>query len=235
MTFKHCLFSAVLASLPITTLAAPQVSLDMGWDSKYVSQGRDNLDKGGIYWSTLAVEQGNLHGYATVGRGDSVHYTEWNYGLQYSLPQVYGFETVLGYQRNEIYGDERSHDNEFSAEISYQQLSWITPSINYTYATEADGYFIELALQHDWQVTSKLTISPYLHQSFDYGYVSAEHDGVNNLLIGVEAQYQLTSQLVLSAQINQSFAQQDIKQENADDPSAKLDQTFAGIHLTYQF
>ncbi|MGS0729086.1 hypothetical protein ACVBKF_23000, partial [Shewanella sp. 0m-11] len=59
--------------------------IDLGWDSKYISEGRNNLDKGGIYWATAAVQKDNLNLYACVGRGDSQNYIEWNFGIEYGF------------------------------------------------------------------------------------------------------------------------------------------------------
>ena len=101
------------ANVPLTA------NIDLGWDSKYVSQGRNNLAKGGIYWMNTSIQYGNLTTYALVGRGDSQAYTEWNIGLEYALDLSEHLEANLGYQRIEGYSSSRCQDNELFAELAY--------------------------------------------------------------------------------------------------------------------
>ena len=72
-------------------------------------------------------------------------------------------------------------------------LGLIRTFLNYTYATEASGYFVELSLHSHWQVNEQLTLTPYVTQGFDFGYASQTHDGPNHLQFGVEACYSLVS------------------------------------------
>ncbi|MGE6650349.1 hypothetical protein ACQKE0_13825 [Shewanella colwelliana] len=208
--------------------------LDMGWDSEYISEGRNNLDHGGIYWGTAAVQYQDLVIYTTVGRGDSETYTEWNFGLEYGFSIVENLEASIGYQRIEAYGDERGSDNELFASLSYSAVEWLTPSMAYTYSTEAGGYFIEASLHSSWPVTEQLTLTPYVTQAFDFQYATEAHNGPNHFQFGIEAEYQTSSNLVLSGHISHTLAQEDIKQEQQGSHDS-LDQTYAGIHLTWSF
>ncbi|MCL1043388.1 MULTISPECIES: hypothetical protein [Shewanella] len=210
------------------------VILDLGWDSKYISEGRNNLDKGGIYWATAAVQLDDLTLFTTVGRGDSQYYIEWNMGLEYGFELRDNLSAAIGYQRIETYSDERSGDNEFFATIEYTALEWLTPSVSYTYSTEAAGYFVEVSLHSEWPISEKLTLTPYVTQAFDFQYVTEEHNGPNHFQFGLEAQYQLANRLVLSGHLSRTLAQEDIKQENPD-ATASLNNTYAGLHLTFSF
>ena len=208
--------------------------LDLGWDSKYISEGRNNLDKGGIYWTTAAVQIDDLTLFTTVGRGDSQYYIEWNMGLEYGFELGDNLSASLGYQRIEAYSDERSGDNELFATLEYTGIEWLTPSLSYTYSTEAAGYFVEASLHSEWPISDKLTLTPYITQAFDFQYVTEEHNGPNHFQFGFEAQYQLADQLVLSGHLSRTLAQEDIKQENPD-TTASLNNTYAGLHLTFSF
>ncbi|MCK8045135.1 hypothetical protein MSG37_09570 [Shewanella sp. 1CM18E] len=225
----------------IETLAADdsgeiQALVDLGWDSKYISEGRNNLDKGGIYWATAAIQKNNLNVYATVGRGDSQHYTEWNFGIEYGFDLTDNLSGSVGYQRLEFYGDERAHDNELFSNLEYTAVDWLVPSISYTYSTEANGSFVEVSLHSNWELAQGFTVSPYLTQAFDFKYATEDHDGANHFQFGIEAEYLLPNNLVLSGHISHSIAQEDIKLEARNNGvTGSLDETFAGIHLSWSF
>ncbi len=226
----------VLEKIPFEDNGEIQALFDLGWDSKYISEGRNNLDKGGIYWATASVQKDNLNAYVTVGRGDSQHYIEYNFGLEYGFELSEHISGSIGYQRLEFYGDERAHDNELFSTIEYSKYDWLIPSVSYTYSTEAAGYFVEVSLHSNWELSENLSVTPYVTQGFDFQYVTEEHDGVNNFQFGIEAEYQLPNQWVLSGHISHSIAQEDIKLEaRENDNTSGLDETYAGIHLSWSF
>ncbi|NRD72137.1 hypothetical protein HQQ94_02565 [Shewanella sp. VB17] len=213
-----------------------QYLIDLGWDSHYISEGRNNLPKGGIMWSSVAIQHNNLNVYARLGSADSLHYNEWNLGLQYTFALTENLETTLGYQRLEFYGDQRCNDNELFGLLTYSAIEWLTPSINYTYSTEASGYFVEASLHSSWELINGFTLTPYLTQAFDFQYVTEEHNGRNHFQLGIETEYLFNHNITLSGHISRTFAQQDITLEaNIEKPESGLDQTFAGIHFTWIF
>ncbi|WP_115406685.1 hypothetical protein [Shewanella morhuae] len=212
------------------------VTFDLGWDSQYISQGRDNLQDGGIYWLNTSVQYGNLTSYVLVGRGDSQVYTEWNLGLEYGFNLAENLEANLGYQRIEGYGSSRCQDNELFAELAYTATPWLIPSINYVYSTEANGYFVEMSLHSFWNITDHFSLTPYITQGFDFKYRTAEHNGKNNLQFGLESNYQLSPNMSVSGHISHSIAQGDIEQEAAaNGDTSSQDQTYAGIHFAMTF
>lgn len=226
----------IIETLPADDSGKTQALIDLGWDSKYISEGRNNLDKGGIYWATAAIQKNNFNVYATVGRGDSQHYTEWNFGIEYGFDLTDNLSGSVGYQRLEFYGDERAHDNELFSNLEYTVVDWLVPSISYTYSTEADGSFVEVSLHSNWELSQGFTVSPYVTQGFDFKYATEDHDGANHFQFGVEAEYLLPNNLVLSGHISHTIAQEDIKLEARNNGvTGSLDETFAGIHLSWSF
>lgn len=207
--------------------------LDVGFDSKYVSEGRNNLDNGGIVWTTASVQKDGLNVYATMGRGTDQHYIEWNFGLEYGFDLSEDIEASLGYQRLEFYGDERGHDNELFSTLAYTGVDWLTPSVSYTYATEAKGYFVEVSLHSHWDISDGFSISPYVTQAFDFQYATEEHDGANHIQFGVESEFLLTRSIAISAHVSHSIALNDIERENPN--SSGLNETFIGGHITWVF
>lgn len=210
-----------------------QYLLDLGWDSKYIAEGRSELNKGGIYWATASVQKDNFNVYALVGRGDTENFTEWNIGVEYGFNLTENIEASVGYQRLEFYGDERAHDNELFGLLQYTKVEWLTPSVSYTYATEAGGYFVEVSLHSNWELMDGFSVIPYITQGFDFQFATEEHDGPNHFQFGVETEYALGNNMALSAHISHRIAQEDIKLEAENDDD--LDGTFAGIHFSWDF
>lgn len=210
-----------------------ELLLDAGFDSKYISEGRNNLESGGIAWTTASLHKNGLTAYATMGRGTDQHYIEWNFGLEYGFNLSENIEASLGYQRLEFYGNERDQDNELFSTFVYTGVEWLAPSISYTYSSEANGYFVEASLHGHWNINNSFSISPYVTQAFDFKYATKEHDGANHIQFGVESEYLLADSITVAVHVSHSVAQNDIKRENSD--SSDLDQTFLGGHITWVF
>lgn len=211
-----------------------EYAIELGWESKFVSEGRDNLTSGGVYWSGFAAQYQNLNGYARVGRGDREHFVRWELGLEYTDSVTDTLEATIGYQRLEFYGDERTNDNELFSTLTYNGFGWVTPSINYTYATEAGGYFIELALYGAWQASHTWRLSPYALIGLDYQLATEQHNGLNHIQFGLESEYALSHHLNLTGHISHSIALDDIEKE-VGHSSHELNETFAGIYLNWTF
>jgi len=214
----------------------PTVGLDIAWENHYITEGRNNLARGGIAWGVINVEKNDLGVYAIVGRADQVNYVEWNLGLEYSLHLANNMDATVGYQRLAFYGDDPCTDNEFFGALTMNGLTWFVPAINYTYATEAGGYFVELSIHSPWEINQDFTLTPYLVQGFDFQYSSEEHDGANHFQFGLEAKHQLSDSMALSAHISHSIAQEDIKQQaRTGEIQGRVDQTYAGVHFNLNF
>lgn len=246
-TRKHCVTAVFLRILAMISLVIsipalssnetqPGFAVDLGWENHYITEGRNNLEKGGIAWAVASVEHNDMIAFAVVGRADQVHYTEWNAGLEYTLHFHEDVDATIGYQRLEFYGDERASDNEFFSSIAYNGIDWLVPAINYTYATEASGYFVTLSVHSPWELNSQLTLTPYVMQGFDFGYSSEAHDGANHVQFGLEAEHQFYDNLAIIAHISHSIALEDIKQQaRADDQQGNLDETYAGVFISWGF
>lgn len=228
--------TGILLTSSVQELSASEFALDMAWDSEYISEGRNNLDKGGIAWGVASVTQDDLVGFAALGRGDQTHYVEWNFGVEYTIHLHQQLEATVGFQRLEFYGDERGSDNELFSSLTYTGIDWLVPAVSYTYATEAAGYFVEVSLHSPWDITEQFNVTPYIVQGFDFQYMTEQHDGTNHIQFGVEAGYSLSDSVELSVHFSRTKALEDIKREaSADGVTGGLNQTYAGVHINWDF
>lgn len=212
----------------VTTQAA---ELNLGYDSKYISEGRQNID-GGIYWlgaaSTLtdALTLSATYGVAAESQDD---YDELDLGIEYAV-EFGELSTYVGYNRLEFLRDRQS-DNELSAGIAYGGLDWFEPFTTYVYSTQANGSFVELGVQRRFSLTSELNITPYFMAAFDYGYASPAHDGSNHTTFGASAEYQLSPQWALNLIAEHQQGHKDVHLDVGDDDS----HYWMGVHLITNF
>ena len=208
---------ALVASLSRPASAdQPAFSVTGLWESKYISEGRDNLEDGGLFSVEGSAE---LQG-ATLGvwfaTGDRESYEELNVSIEYGFAAG-PVDAYIGYTRLEFLEDDES-DNEIGAGIAVDGIPWVIPGLDYTYSTEAEGGFLEISLRSEIALLEdRLTLEPYLLEGFDFGYASEEHDGANHLQVGVDIALTLTDQVNLLGSVAHSWAHKDVENEDLGD------------------
>ncbi|QSX33593.1 hypothetical protein JYB87_18095 [Shewanella avicenniae] len=224
--------SLLLCVMAWNSWAEPNTSTYLDWESRYISEGRDNLPRGGIVWSGIDYQNGALVLFESQGVASSEDFVEFNIGIGYQ--QQLGDWLLTGsYTRLEFFGEERCHDNELALAIDYQAFEWLTPSLLYTYSTEADGAFVELSLVGNWAVNDAISLHPYLMQGWDFGFATAEHNGSNNLQFGLITELALSPKVSLSWHVSRTIAMNDIQHEQGN--QCEQQQTFTGLALAYDF
>lgn len=128
-------------------LSELEVSVEAAWDSRYVSEGRDNLDKKGLAGTTVeAAFRGISLGvwYAACPDSDS-EYREFNASATYGV-EWKSFEAYLSYTHLRFLADDED-DNELGAGIAYTALpANLALGLDGYYSFESEGSFFELLL-----------------------------------------------------------------------------------------
>ncbi|MFQ6372109.1 hypothetical protein [Shewanella sp. YIC-542] len=226
----------LLIAMPILANEQRETEIYMDWQSRYVSEGRDNLPRGGIVWSGIEQQRGAWHWYGRQGIGDSTRFVEINLGVQYQWQLPAGVMLTTGYKRAQIFAGSNSSNNELSAGLAYQGWHWLTPSLTYSYASKARGAFMEFSLTGHWQPTPLWLVAPYVTQGWDFGMASPSHDGPNHFQFGMETAYSLTTQLQLALQLHRSIGLDDITRQRPNaDTEVHSNQNFGGLALRYRF
>lgn len=200
------------------SLSKPTFGVTTMWESKYVSQGRDNLDDGGIFSFEGTADWYGMTVGTWFATGDSEYYDELNfyieYGLEFSLLDAY-----VGYTRLEYLKDNAS-DNEGYGGIAINNIPYVVPSLDYIYSTGASGGFLEFSFRSKVVLLDKqLTLEPYILEGFDFGYASEEYDGPNNLQVGIDFTFVLTNHFSIISSVAYSWAHEDVKKDNLGDVS----------------
>lgn len=201
-----------------TSTNYPSVGLSALWQSKYATQGRDNLERGGIYPVEAVLEWHGLSGGTWVAVGDTEAYTEVDLFVEYAL-EAGPLDFSLGYARLEFIEDHTG-DNEVAAGTALNAIPYLIPGVSYVYSTEAEGGFLEVTLKSEFAVfEERLVFEPYVLQGFDSGYVSADYDGPNNFEVGIGATLALLDGLDLVGSISHSWAQDNLERDGLGDLS----------------
>lgn len=211
------LTTAVVSGPNRTTAAiVPSVEVFAGWESAYVSEGRDNLDGADLLSAAATVEAGGFAFATWYGSSHRADYRELNLSLEriFSLGPV---ELALGYTRLEYPRSDAAGDNEFSALLSLELPGGIAAEAGGRYATEAKGSFFELVLSHECTLRKdSVTLTPYVLAGVDAGYASAEFDGLNHVEAGLELAISLAGRLTVSGRLAHSHALRDMRDSGFD-------------------
>ena len=205
-------------------LHAHEPSVSAAWVSQYNSEGRDNLEDGGIFWGEASIGLGPVDIAIAHGIADSDNYQEFGATIEAGW-EFQGLEGYLGYTRLEFTQDDES-DNEFGAGIAWPDMPWFTPGLDAVWSTEAEGAFVEVSASRDFDIQEGFTISGSAIQAFDLGYATDSFDGPNHFQVGLEATWQLET-LSLSVYGAHAIAGGDVERDGGDD------ETWAGVSVSY--
>ncbi|MCR8921852.1 hypothetical protein NO559_03650 [Dasania sp. GY-MA-18] len=184
--------------------------------SRYVAEGRDNINGKDLYSLEAFAYWQSFAATLWYGHGVDDPYKELKVGLEYGFDWG-DTEFTVAYTRL-TFLDSNENDNEFSLAIVFQDVFSVVPSVDYVYATEASGGFLELSLSSLFEFKEQgVSIEPYITEGFDLGFATKKHDGPNHLQLGVDVSYHLSPSTAIIANINKSWSQKDIHREGLGD------------------
>lgn len=224
----YCSLLVLLLTLPFYATAA---ELSVGYDSKYVSEGRDNLETGGILWTKGAFEVSDSFSFSAeygFSQDSQVDYDEGVITLEYAS----SFDNInwyMGISRLAFFEDSND-DNELTLGFSKALFHGVIGFVDYIYSTQATGSFVELGIEKSWQLNDHTSLLSYALAGFDFGYVNERDNKYNHTAIGLALEYQISTQFLLSARLQIDFADSDMSQTVTRNTVG-----WAGLHLTRQF
>jgi hypothetical protein len=202
------------------------------YDSRYVTEGRNNLQRGGIVWLSLDneiiehVSVNLVYGYAT---SSNVNYDELNLIFEYANT-VGKVDWYVNYTSLHFFKDELT-DNEIGFGISYPLFESFERFTDILYSVEAAGFFAETGIRFNHTMNTQWLFSAYLLAGFDFGYISPTHDGHNHSAIGAEINFALNDQMTLSAIFETTRGGSDISREQG----IKSNHNWVGVGLSTTF
>ncbi|MDU0355205.1 hypothetical protein RS130_16025 [Paraglaciecola aquimarina] len=140
MKFVDYICLGLLLISPMAVCADTELSV--GIDSKYVTEGRNNLSLGGIFWTNInyaTSENWALHVTYGVSTDAKVSYDELNVTIAYQNT-VNEVNYVIGLTQIKFFKDKTS-DTEISFETIAYQDNFISPYISVVYSMLQAGFF----------------------------------------------------------------------------------------------
>ncbi|WFB37706.1 hypothetical protein P3T73_08040 [Kiritimatiellota bacterium B12222] len=176
---------------------APSAVMGFLWESSYISEGRNNLEEGGLLSTFAATELETTAGVFGFewwyGSSVETPYTESDFSVSWAK-SLSGIDLALGYTYL-AFPQDSENDQEYSAEIAREVSGGFTPFFGATYAVEAGGTFIELGVGKEWVLTEKWVFSSVVAIGINEGYVVEGHNGFNNATLGLVASYVVVEHL----------------------------------------
>lgn len=160
------------------------------WESRYVSEGRDNLSGGGLASVASEIDFGLLTFSPWYARGYDSDYDELSLNFILGFKPNENIELYAGYAHLQFFRDGL-HDNEIGAGIVLTYLDWADFFATGTYSFDAGGSFIETGLSREFVLFDRLTLKAIGLLGINAGYIADGHDGANNLQLSVEASYKI--------------------------------------------
>ncbi|MEM0897469.1 MAG: hypothetical protein AAGJ79_11350 [Verrucomicrobiota bacterium] len=210
--------------------------LSTGWDSRYVTEGIDNLDGGGIWTAEGVVEYAfesfSVYAGSWYALGYDSDYDEVNLfsGVAASIGN---FDFDLGYTYLNFPEDDEE-DHEVGASVEYAGLEILTVGAEWYYSFEADGSFLNFFAGREFELTERLTVGAGANLGLNSGYIAEGHDGFNHLYLGLSSEYALTERVSLNGHAGYNFAI-DSDPENAPDDEFLSDFFYGGVGVTVGF
>ena len=175
------------------------------WRSRYVTEGRDNLDGDSIWVSSLNTGWNRLWAKVWYGISPDQKYDELNLFVG-AIEKIGSLEFSAAY--NHI---RYPHNGEEGNEISLTAIwsDWFYGAeliIDGDYTFDDHGWFLTALLQKDWEVTPKLIMSGAGIFGLNQGYIPDGHNGANHVAIRADTEYFLISNWYLTAYATYSWA-----------------------------
>ena len=177
----------------------------LGWESRYLSEGRDELDGDSLYVSSFELSWKNLVGGVWYGSSPDQNYDELELSL--ALTHSIGdFEFYVGYSHIR-FPFENEHEDELATGLVWSGLSnGIELSADITYSFETDGFFLEFSAEREFEITDELSLSVAVPFAINQGFVDDGHEGANNIAIQLGLEYSLSDAVSLVAHTTYSWA-----------------------------
>ncbi|MFC1761670.1 hypothetical protein ACFL6U_06280 [Planctomycetota bacterium] len=177
------------------------------WESRYVTEGRDNLKGDALASLSSEFSVGNFTFAPWVAHGYEFRYTELNLNFIYGMQVTDQLDVYGGYTHLQSrFAGENAHDNEVSFDLAYMPTPWFDLLASYYYSFKAQGGFSELALQREQPLSQKAVLTLRGILGINNGYIVDGHNGLNHTQLRVGLTLYPVSRLEIRSYAAYNFA-----------------------------
>lgn len=187
------------------------------WQSRYVTEGRDNLDSNPLVSAGADLTHQELTAGVWQAWANGSDYRENNLFVEYT-PFFEHFRPYLNvtYLQFHPHGTD---DVETGAGFSAPLQPWLSLSMDGTWSKQASGAFYALTLHTQRELLPDWTGKLHLTQTYDDGYASEDYNGPNHREVGANLLWNVLPALELHAGWQHSWAGEDVRRDGGDDLS----------------
>jgi hypothetical protein len=209
------------------------VHLHVLWESRYVSEGRDNLGGDGLTSMFSDITLGNLSFVPWLAYGYESEYTELNLNFVYGFKLSDQLEMYSGYTYLQTrFAGENTKDNEVFADLVYMPTTLFDVLVNYYYSFEAHGSFWEFALKQEQELNDRTVLTLRSIVGVNEGYVPDGHNGLNHLQLHLNLAYYPISYIEIVPYVAYNIAINREPERFVDDITLR-DFFWGGIGIVY--
>ena len=210
-------------------------SAHVGYDSRYFTEGRDDLDGDALITTSFEIAYENLSFGTWLGVSPEQNYDELQLSAAYT-GELGDFEYYLSWTYLTFFSffPDSDHDNEVGFGVAYTGLPYdVSIAIDGSYSLEADGTFLELSLAKSFELTDQLSADLTGIFGVNQGFVSDGHDGANHLALSAALNYALTDNLTFSVHATQSLALDRDRDREGDETLIDFFHVGGGFQLSF--
>lgn len=216
-------------------MSSIETSANVGWHSKYISDGREDFGGEGMFTVELGAEYEGFYAGLWFANSDSDGTDETNFfigkGMEWGDISVEVSYIYLTYGGREVEpGESDDHESEVVVACDTCLPMELTPEIGMVYDWESHGYATWLALSREIE-SGDITLNPYALVQFDNDYTTPRYDGVNHYEIGMEIAIPVSDSVEVITYAAHAFAGEDIRKEARDAGEDADDETWVGVSL----
>lgn len=160
------------------------------WESRYVSEGRDNLSGDGLFSLSSEFTIDDVTFAPWLAHSPAADYSEVNLNFVYSTYLAQNLVASLGYNHLRFRDQgENTSDNEISFDLGYQMQQHLSVSAVIYHSFEADGTFTEISSTYYDEPGNKIHYSVVFLAGANAGYIPDGHSGLNHVQLLTTVSY----------------------------------------------
>jgi len=205
------------------------------WESRYVSEGRDNLSGESLVSLSSEFIIGEANFIPWYAYSPGADYSELNLNFVYGVLPTEDVAVYIGYNHIRArQSGERENDNELSLGLVHKLVKHVGVAADIYHSFEADGSFLELSAKYNNALNIKFHYGVRAGLGVNAGYVTDGHTGLNHFQLRANASYHPIKQTEFYGYVGSNVAiERDADKYTAD--QLLDDFLWAGIGFIYLF
>ena len=209
--------SALTSLVSLAQGSGLEGSFQSQWQSRYVTEGRDNLDSNPLVSAAVDLTRQAITAGVWQAWANGSDYRENNLFVEYA-PYVEHWSPYLNVTYLQFH-PQGADDVETGAGFIAPLQPWLSVSLDGTWSKQASGAFYALTLHARRELAPDWTGKLHITQTYDDGYASEDYNGPNHREVGAHLLWDVLPALELHAGWQHSWAGEDVRRDGGNDLS----------------